>query len=359
VYKIYLNHKKVIHWRDGYPVYSLSTPAVYSKPAVNLFARSVFSTIQNRNLPNLMSFAVNDICNVRCKHCSFFESVDDISRQSLDLKQSQKLIKDAQELGVSVINIVGGEPLLREDLAEIISSIDKDLSTAILFTNGLILEAKVQKLRQAGLDGVYISIDSADKETHDQKRQKEGLFDKAMLGIEAAKKTGLSVGISCVISEDDFRNGMLEKIIELGKKIGVHEVLIFDMVPVGRAKDRGDLIDNRDWIEEMIEFTEKYNDDKTYPGILVYAYATSYRSTGCSGGTSYFYVSPYGDISPCDFNHEGFGNVLEKPLHKIWDKLSSHPDFHQATWNGCKMKDSNFIKQKESSKPNSCSGCNC
>ncbi|MBT6691003.1 radical SAM protein [Candidatus Parcubacteria bacterium] len=358
VYKIYLNHNKVVHWRDGYPVYSLSTPAVYSKPAVNLFSRSVFSTIQNRNFPNLMSFAVNDTCNVNCEHCSFFESADDRSRQILTLDQSKKLIEDAQELGVSVINIVGGEPLLRDDLPEIVSSIDKDLSIAILFTNGWFLEEKAEQLKQSGLDGVYISMDSANREEHDKRRRKDGLFDKALAGIQAAKKAGLTVGLSCTISEDDFRSGRLKAIIELGQELGVHEVLVFDMVPVGRAKSRDDLIDNRAWIEEMITFSKKYNKDKSYPGVLIYAYATSYRSTGCSGGTSYFYASPYGDISPCDFNHAGFGNILQKPLYKIWDELSTHPHFSQATWQGCKMKDSEFLNASDK-KQSGCSGCSC
>lgn len=61
LYKIYLNHSKVIHYRDGHPVYSLSTPALYSKPAANMFARTLYRGIQNRNMPNLMSFAVTDV----------------------------------------------------------------------------------------------------------------------------------------------------------------------------------------------------------------------------------------------------------------------------------------------------------
>jgi radical SAM protein with 4Fe4S-binding SPASM domain len=358
VYEIYLNHKKIIHWRDGKPVYSLSTPAVYSKPAVNLFSRSVFSTIQNRNFPNLMSYAINDVCNVNCQHCSFFDSVNDETRKVMDTKQSKQLIKDAQDLGVSVINIVGGEPLLREDLPEIIKSINKDLSIAILFTNGWLLQHKVKELKQSGLDGVYISMDSADEETHDKIRQKPGLYKRALKGIEVAKKSGLSVGISCTIAEDDFRGGRLTELIELGKELGIHEVLIFDMIPVGRAKGKKELIDNRAWIDEMIDYTKKYNDQDDYPGILVYAYGTSYKSTGCSGGTSYYYVSPYGDISPCDFNHAAFGNILEEPLHKIWDRLSSDSNFSQASWRGCKMKDSKYLS-KDESKSSSCADCSC
>lgn len=347
VHKIYLNHTKVIHYRDGHPVYSLTTPAVYSGPAANMYARSIYSTIQNRNIPNLMSFAVDDICNANCKHCSFFTSVDDKTRTVLTLEESKKLIKDAQKLGVSVMNFVGGEPLMRDDLLEIIESVDKELTTTILFTNGILLADKAQDLKKHGLDGVYISIDSADEKTHDAKRMTKGIFQKALRGIEAAKKANLSVGISCCITQEEFRDGELKKIIELAKERGVHEVIVFDAVPTGKLKGCSALVDNNDWIEEMIEFTEKYNEDLDYPGILIYAYATSYRSTGCSGGTSYFYVSPYGDISPCDFNHRSFGNILEMPLHKAWERMTTHHDFKQASWNGCKMKDSSYLNRQK------------
>ncbi|MDO9399343.1 MAG: radical SAM protein [bacterium] len=343
VYKIYLNHNKIIHYRDGCPVCSLSTPAIFSKPAANMFARSIFSSIQNRRFPNLMSYAVNDTCNANCKHCSFFGEVDRIDRKVLNFEESQSLIKQAQDLGVSVINFVGGEPLLREDLHKIISTVDKTLSTTVVFTNGSFLAKKAASLKVSGLDSVYVSIDSSDENVYDAKRGKKGLFQQAISGIKEAKRVGLSTGISCCISKEEFNNGDLKNIIELGKKIGVHEIVVFDKMPSGRVKGCGEFIDDNGWIKDLIEFTKKYNDDESYPGILVYAYATSYKSTGCSGGTSYFYVTPYGDISPCDFNHITFGNILEKPLFQIWEKLSESNVFNKASWNGCKIKDSAYL----------------
>jgi len=342
IYQIYLNHHKIVHFRDGYPVYSLSTPALYSKPAANLFSRSLYRIIQNRNLPNLMSFAVSKDCNADCKHCSFFDSKSKREGKLLTLEQCKKVIKDAQELGVSIINLLGGEPLMREDILDVIKSVNKDLSTVILFTNGWYLAEKAADLKRSGLDGVYVSIDSAEKEEHDKIRGKQGMFDKGIEGLQNAKKAGLSVGISCCITKKDYQNGKLKKIIELGKKIGVHEVLVFDAIPTGRIGGCENLVDDNSWIDDMITFTEKYNKDYSYPGILVYAYATSHRSTGCSGGTSYFYVSPYGDISPCDFNHATFGNVLNESLYKIWDRMSSLDLYKQATWGGCKMKSSKY-----------------
>ena len=357
VYKIYLNHNKIIHFRNGYPVYSLSTPALYSKPAANFFARSLFRTIQNKNMPNLMSFAVNDICNAACEHCSFFNGVADNSKKTLSLEESRSLIRQAQELGVSVINFVGGEPLLREDLPEIIRSVDKSLSTTVMFTNGWELGARVMELQKAGLDSVYISIDSADAEKHDKFRRKEGLFDAALEGIGVAREIGMSTGISCCITPETFAAGEFDRIVELGRKIGVHEVLVFDAMPTGRYKHRKDLIDNHDWIDKMIERSKKYNEDDSYPGVLIYAYATSHMSVGCSCGTSYLYLSPYGDVMSCDFNHAIFGSIREKPLYKVWDEMTSRAEFTRAKWGGCKIKDSESRKSEGVSCETNRCGC--
>lgn len=357
IYKIYLNHSKVIHYRDGFPVYSLSTPAFFSKPAGNFFARILYRTIQNKNLPNLMSFAVNDACNAACKHCSFFEGVHNPSRRVLTLPEAQKLIFDAQELGVSVINFVGGEPLLRADLPEIIRCVDKELSTTVLFTNGSLLSERARELRAVGLDSVYVSLDGPTAEIHDTFRRKPGLFQKCVEGISAAKRLGYSVGISYTVTPEAYARGELDAIVELGKSLGVHEVLVFDAMPTGRFKYREDLVDNSAWIEDMIHSVKKYNTDDTYPGIFFYAYATSHRSVGCSCGTSYFYVSPYGDVMSCDFNHCAFGNILEQPLYKIWDELTNKKDFLHAKWGGCKIKDSEYRKKETVS--SSLSGCPC
>lgn len=341
VYSIYLNHNKIIHFRDGYPVYSLSTPALFSKPSANFFSRLAFRVIQNRSTPNLMSFAVNDQCNANCEHCSFFTSVDDKTKKVLDTAESKKVIADAQELGVSVINFVGGEPLMRPDLCDLIRSVDKSLSTTILFTNGWLLRDRTDGLKKAGLDGIYVSIDSADPKIHDKKRGVEGIFNKSIEGIKYAKKKGFSMGISCCIDEKDYRNGELDRIIELAKSLKIHEVVVFDALPVGRYKTREDLKQQKEWLEDMIEYVKKYNTDESYPGILIYAYATSHRAVGCSGGTSYFYVTPYGEICPCDFNHARFGSVREEPLYRIWDRMSNDSEFVKTKWGGCRVKEAN------------------
>ena len=238
-----------------------------------------------------------------------------------------------------MINFVGGEPLLREDLPQIIKSVDKDRASTLLFTNGWALEERAKELRQAGLDSVFVSVDAADPNQHDQFRRTPGLFQRALRGIQRAKSLGFSTGFSATMTPEAWQAGELQRIIELAKNVGVHEVFVFDAMPSGRYKERTDLVDNTEWLEEMIQSAVRYNRDDGYPGITFMAYMSSHRSVGCSCGTSYFYLSPYGDMMSCDFNHAKFGNVLEEPLWKIWDRLSTLPEFCQAKWGGCKIKD--------------------
>ncbi len=339
LYRIYLNHSKVIHVRDGYPVYSLSTPALFSAPAAHFIARTLYRSVQNRNIPNLMSVAVNDRCNARCGHCSFFAGVEAPERLALDLDQWRRTIADAQALGVSVINLVGGEPLLHPQLEAIIASIDKSLSTVLLFSNGWHLAERAAALRRAGLDSVYVSLDAADAQSHDSLRGTPGLFDRALAGLKQARRLGFSVGISATLTPEAFAAGELERLVELTRRVGAHELLVFDALPSGRFDHRRDLVDAGDWVERMIASADRWNRDCRYPGVVFSAYISSHRSVGCSCGTSYLYLSPYGDVMSCDFNHAIFGNVLEEPLWRAWERLSSDPDFRQAKWGGCKVKD--------------------
>jgi MoaA/NifB/PqqE/SkfB family radical SAM enzyme len=345
LYRIYLNHSKIIHVRDGYPVYSLSTPALFSPPAAHFIARTLYRGIQNRNLPNLMSLAVTDGCNARCGHCSFYEGIEDSSRSPLDLPELDRVIREAQELGVSIINLVGGEPLLRPDLAAIIGSVDKSLSTVLLFTNGWHLAERARELRRAGLDSVYVSLDAADAERHDALRGTPGLFARALDGLHQARRQGLSVGISATLTPEAWAAGELERLVELTRRLGAHELLVFDALPCGRLQHRDDLVDNGDWVEAMIRSADRWNADPSYPGVVFSAYISSHRSVGCACGTSYFYLSPYGDVMSCDFNHAIFGNVRVDPLWRVWERLSSDPDFQQAKWGGCKVKDGDWLER--------------
>jgi molybdenum cofactor biosynthesis enzyme MoaA len=140
-----------------------------------------------------MSVAENASCNARCGHCSFFEGVESPGRHVLSSSERAGVIRDSQALGVSIVNVVGGEPLLHPELEAIVASVDQSLSSVLLFTNGWHLAERAAGLRRAGLDSVYVSLDAADAERHDALRGTPGLFARA-LGVCGGAAAGLFGG---------------------------------------------------------------------------------------------------------------------------------------------------------------------
>ncbi|OHD05356.1 MAG: hypothetical protein A2086_10280 [Spirochaetes bacterium GWD1_27_9] len=333
--RFFNNSHKIVGWFNGYPSMSLYTPPFFSKPSVNSLITREMSLYQWRKLPELMSIAITPNCNCDCMYCSFTSMKKE--ENPLSTQEIKKVIKDAQALGVSTVSLVGGEPLMNNDIFEIIQSVDKEFSQVIMFTNGYYLKEKAKDLRKAGLTTAIVSIDSYNPTKHNQIKGKEELFEKAILGIKEAKKQGLLVGMSSVVHKPDFENGNLIKLFDLAKDLKINELIVFDAMPTGNYSNRTDLLWNKSDIDKLINLCEEYSKKKNYPNIYPYAYMKSEKSIGCAGGTFYFYVSPYGDVCPCDFNSFSVGNIKKESLNKLWNKFNTTNGFCGSSADGCKI----------------------
>jgi len=332
--KFFNNYDKISGWYKGYPSMSFYTPPLLSKPSINSLITKLMSLYQWRKLPEIMSIGITDECNCNCNYCSFTSMKKNEDILSTDL--IIKTIKEGQILGVSTISLVGGEPLMNNDIIKIINAVDKNLSQIIMYTNGYYLKHNAKELKKAGLTAVIVGIDSYDPDTHDKIRGKKGLFDKAVEGIKEAKKYGLLAGISSVIYKEDLLNNNIDNLIKLSKKLKINEHIFFDAIPTGNLAGKNDLLWTDEDYEKLIKLCEYYDNKKKYPHIFPYAYLKSYRSIGCTGGVTYIYVSPYGDVCPCDFNTTGVGNVKNEKLSDLWDKFNEKIDFDKTCLYGCR-----------------------
>ena len=129
-----------------------------------------------------------------------------------ELLTAQELVRVARaaaSVGFRKIRITGGEPMLREDLVEIISGIAgvPGIDDVSMTTNGLLLPGKAVALKAAGLTRVNIHVDSLDPE-HVERIMRFGSFEQAWSGIEAAEAAGLlpmklNVVVTQGYNEDD------------------------------------------------------------------------------------------------------------------------------------------------------------
>jgi MoaA/NifB/PqqE/SkfB family radical SAM enzyme len=317
-----LRHHKIIGWYRGLPVHSCIYSPGLSKPLANGLSRMFLGSLTNTQLPSIAHISVTDICNARCEHCSFFTAFDNPNKKILSTVEMKKVIKDCQDFGVNVINFVGGEPLLRPDICELISYVDKDKSSSSIYTNGFMLKKRAKELKKSGVMMVIASLDSTDPKTHDDFRKTKGLFMKVVEGLKECQKHKLLTGISTTVTHKEIENGDFEKMVLFAKKMQVNELIVYDRMPVGMYSHRADVTNKPINYVKMYEIVDKYNKRKDFPGIYTYANFRSASVFGCSAGRNYFYVSPYGEVCPCDFTAKPAGDMTKTPLQFIWMKMT-------------------------------------
>ncbi|HHT9126970.1 MAG TPA: radical SAM protein [Candidatus Brocadiia bacterium] len=339
-----LNSLKVIAKVNGAHVYNLYNPPHPTEAGMRFLVRSVKMMLHKRAYPVTANIAITHKCQCRCIHCSADPFVDP-TREELTTEEIKTVVDGALELGASLIIYVGGEPLLRDDLPELIEHVDKSKAIAMIFTNGLLLtDANVKRLAKAGLATLNISIDSSEPELHNKFRAVPGCYQKAFDGAARAREAGILTGISTYASRESLRSGQVEKLLQIAQREGFHEVTIFDCIPSGRyLKDTSKILSPDDR-RQLIALSKKYYEMDHPMGVNAMALINSPLGVGCYGAQSQFYMTAYGDINPCDFNPINFGNVRQMPIQAIWHKMTSHPDFNKR-YPTCRMQSKAYRKK--------------
>lgn len=326
-YEEQIGHSKIIAYENGYPLHSLIFPSVYSKQFELALKNNLVGLANHRKQPEVVKIAVTDKCDCKCSHCTFEQLRE--KREVLSWQEIAEVIENAIDLGCVSFVATGGEPLMQENIYDIIKRVCTDKAAFILFTNGARLEDAAFKLKEAGLNRLFVSIDYPDAERHDKYRGSKGLFDKAIKGLKKAKEAGLLIGISTTIY-DDFTLNDLRRIIELGKELKVNEFYINTMI--SNTTPLPENLEN-DISQEVFSI----NKNKKYKfGIYYYPYICNPIHTGCAAGSRSFYVSPYGDMLACETVPYSFGNLREEKMYQIWNKMISHEELGCFTFRKCK-----------------------
>ncbi len=342
--RFYKQYDNLPRWK-GKRVANPFAPPVGTLPQIRALKGLVKTHLFGKPFPVAMTFAVTYRCQCRCVHCSAGDHMR-MDVEELSTQEAKKVIDDSQRLGVTIIAFTGGEPLLRSDIFELIAHVDQKKAMPILFTNGYLLtEENVDSLANAGLYTLFVSLDSPFPEEHDRLRGMSGLYRRAVRGIEMMKSKGVFVAISSYATRTGTSRGMYKKMYNLAQQLGVHNVILFDSVPTGNLlKDTSEML-TREQREEIMEYSAHIFQHSIIPPLSSQAWQNSLEGylagIGCLAGNIQFYVSAYGDVTPCDFNPLSFGNIRSEPLKNIWSKIVEHPAFnHRAQY--CRMQHPKF-----------------
>lgn len=323
-----LKGEKIVKFEDKYilstfmppfPSRAFMTHITAVKEEKDIFTQQIYS---KRSAPISIHVSLTDRCLYNCFHCS---AKGRDAKKELTTEEWKKVFGQLQEMKTSVIGLTGGEPLLRDDIEKIIESID-DRSSVVLFTSGKNLtREKVISLKNKGLFGIGISLDSYIKEEHNEIRRNEEAFDSALNAIKIAAKEGLYTIVQTVVLKKDINEEKLCKLFSLAKELGAHEVKILEPIISGNLLLKQDIdevfYDNKAR-KKLIEIQHRANKTGEYPKITSFAYTESREKYGCGAGTQHSYISTAGDLYPCDFVPMNFGNVKDESVSKLWSEMN-------------------------------------
>ncbi len=341
---MYYSMKESKMTKVGNETYTNTFTPYFPSTAYDNFLKGVMNISSGKPTPLVTNFAVTPRCPCSCWHCSF---ADRSKEEVLTLDVIKKTIAEAQELGSSVIGFTGGEPLLRDDLEEIIASVDSR-SMPIMFTTGYGLTKKrANGLKKAGLKIPIISLDHYLPEIHDKGRGVDGIYDYALNAIRLFQEEGLYVAVSFVPDKalvSDRKE--IFKIIEFFKSLGINDMRLTSPILSGNLTSKHDTLLSKENIQTIYEIQKKCSSSKGYPGVFAYDFFEGKDYYGCGAGYNYMFIDSQGNVCPCDFTMLSFGNILDTPLNKIWDITSGH--FSRPGCSCYANKASNTIAKKAS-----------
>jgi GTP 3',8-cyclase len=163
-----------------------------------------------------LRISITDRCNFRCVYCMpkevFGRDYQFLPRADLlTFEEIERLARAFVANGVEKIRITGGEPLVRRDVESLIARLASiDGLDLTLTTNGALLTAKAQALRDAGLRRVTVSLDSLDDDAFRALNDVDFPVQRVLDGIDAAAAAGLPVKVNVVLKRGVNDGGILE-----------------------------------------------------------------------------------------------------------------------------------------------------
>lgn len=288
--------------------------------------------------------SITNRCNLRCRMCQIpLGGKAELSTQDL-----KRLISDAATLHPASIVFSGGEPLLREDIYELIAHANGFKINTCLVSNGtLIDDGAAKRLSFSGIGVVNISIEG-DEDTHDYLRG-DGNYLKSCQALRSLSRYKIETTIAAIVCRHNYRS--LPYVMKLANKEGVTTVKFqpFSDIFLIQKDKKNDFIlsendqdDINESIKEIILLSKKYN-ISTNPYSYLYN-IPKYLSGACYDNVKKNCQAPWsscpiahnGDIYPCwVLSDRVVGNLKSNRLYEIWNSGRHNHMRQQIAKNGC------------------------
>lgn len=208
-------------------------------------------------------------CNLRCLHCYSFSEHNHCSNE-LTTAQAKRLLSALAEVNCPVVLFSGGEPLLRNDLFDLLAEAKQLALRTVISSNGTSIDsAAAGKLAGLGVSYVGISIDG-DQSFHDAFRQSAGCFKAALAGVENCQKASLKTGLRFTITKQNANK--IPAVFDIAASANIRRICFYHLVKAGRAKKLNSQLltpqQIRQAVDTIIEKTKEFVQKKLVDEVL-------------------------------------------------------------------------------------------
>lgn len=306
-------------------------------------------TSKRTDRPDAVVWEITRRCNLTCPHCYTAAPTKDFPEMTT--RECKDIIDALSTMGTTLIGWTGGEPLLRNDLEDLMDyAREKGKIRSGITTNGVLLDEKrARSLKQAGLESLQISLDGTTPEkNYRMRRASDEEFRKVIEAIRICASLDVKLHIAMVLGKENLADGW--EMLKLAHREGVGVVRFCGFVPIGRGKHKqvierlqfsSDSLAVQQFVYEAMQLpSPKVSFDPAWGPL-----PPDYCFHTCQAGVGTFYLNCLGDVYPCtSLIGKQFivGNIKERSLPDIWDdpkmtEIAALPrEQIQGRCNGCR-----------------------
>ncbi|MDD2861928.1 MAG: pyrroloquinoline quinone biosynthesis protein PqqE, partial [Acidiphilium sp.] len=252
--------------------------------------------------PLAMLMELTHRCPLKCPYCSNPLGLDR-ARDELDTATWQRVISEAAGIGILQAHFSGGEPMVRQDLPDLIRHARTEGLYTNLITSAVLLDQRrMTALAEAGLDHVQISFQGAEPDMADRIAGLDRAHEKKLAAARLVREAGLALTINAVVHRQNL--DQLPAMLDLAIATGAQRIEVAHVQYYGWAlKNRAALIPTRTQLDEATRIVEDAR--RRLAGQLVIDYVVpdyyASRPKACMGGWArqFFNITPSGKMLPC------------------------------------------------------------
>ncbi|MEG3067408.1 MAG: radical SAM protein [Syntrophaceticus schinkii] len=297
--------------------------------------------------PFIVCFSITNKCNLNCSHC-----IAEAEKQgsSIPVEKTISVIDETKRIGVKMLTLGGGEPLLYDDFFGVCEYALSGGMKLSFVTNGTLVSnfkndfARIAKYKNMLYVG--ISLDGHTPELHGYFRPKES-FWPAVEAIELLTRIGIKVYVLCVLNKVNIT--MIGEYLDFLSKYPIGNIRIMPLMPMGRGEAYIDEMPDSEEICNLIDNLSvgdvNINLESHFPWEFLFLPPEKRKPSPCEAGYLRLWINYNGDIFPCAYMENiPVGNIYRDSISDVWNNSPMlnalrNPALLKGTCASCQYRD--------------------